>query len=139
MQKYVLEYTNNIKDYLHAFNEIEKRKVWNIFDKIFGIIIILISIYCIVNFSNYFRWIAIIFLLFGINDLFNIYRIAYVIIRIHFYINPKNKHKQKLIFSEENILYATNGVESKIEWNFYNRGIETNETFYYFMAKICIL
>ena len=135
MREYVLEYTNNIKEYLHAFNEVEKRKTWNVFDKIFGIIIILVSIYCIVNCSNYFRWIAIIFLLFGINDLLNIYRISYIIIRIHFFMNPKNKHKQKLIFSEKNILYNTNGIESKIEWSFYNRGIETNEAFLLFYGK----
>lgn len=58
-----------------------------------------------------------------------------VLPRSYFRSNPKFRDPYELTFSDEGILFRSNGVESRLAWDFYLKALETPEYFFLVYGK----
>ena len=55
--------------------------------------------------------------------------------RMHFRRNPKFREPYDLTFAEEGILFRSLGMETRLEWGFYSKAIETPDFFFLVYGK----
>lgn len=58
-----------------------------------------------------------------------------VLPRSYFRSNPKLREPYELTFSDEGIVFRSKGVESRVEWNFYTKVLETPDQFFLVYGK----
>ena len=134
LKSITIEYLPSIKVHLEAYSFYEKHTTQRKIDKVIASILIFLGFFLIIltivitnNF--YYLLLSLLFILFGLLEFIGILDIGKFITAIRFKKNPKFKYKQKIIFSDSGLHYKTEGIQSKINWNYYNRFLESKNSY----------
>lgn len=127
MENIKIQFKPQIKDYRKAIKLYYSKSIFTKIDKIVGILLIGYGIFLLVLCS--FVWWYLLFILFGILEIFNLLHIEPLIIRLRFYQDPKMKEEYTLEFSESGIVFKTPTIDSKLAWTHYHKLMENDDIF----------
>jgi hypothetical protein len=133
MKKITVEYTPQFNDHIEAYRKYEKSTALRKTD----IIAAAVSTACGLFFLVYtfyagkievYTILAIIFLLYGINELTGALSIAKFLFGIRLKMDPRFRDMIKITFSDKGINYKTPSIDSDIKWDFYKKLVESDNT-----------
>jgi hypothetical protein len=130
MDKIIIEYLSSLNDHLEAYAYYENHTTQRKIDKIVSIISILSGLFLIIlSMSDFLKYydliIAFIFIISGLLGFFGIIDSGKIATVIQFKNNLKFKNIQKIKFTDNDLEYESQGIKSKIDWDFYKKYMES--------------
>jgi|GEM_PF-6672547 hypothetical protein len=140
MNSIEIEYSLSKGDYLEGYSFYGKKSVRRKINIACSIILIAASLVLILlslewSFDLFNFIIALFFAAAGISELTGIMNIGRIMASVHFNGNEKFRELQKIVFSNDGLDYETRGGRSKIEWSYYNKFLESKNTFILIYGK----
>ena len=125
-------YKLSLKEYLNAYDEVLKISKFQIIDKIFGSILIILSVVLFVVSKRHSVVGPLFLLVMGLDLLFRLIKLDHIPVIFAYKRNDLLKAEKKLIFNEDEIIYETGTVKSKISWDTYKAIYEIQDSFVLF-------
>ena len=126
-----IEYKPKLSDLIHAART-WKGSRWKSPSIIIGILILLFGFYLI--YTGYLL-LGILMVLIGVADMFNILPEHLLAPVMEWNRNPKFKEQHRLTFTQDELRFKTDTIDSTLKWDFYSKCVETPKAFILIYGK----